>query len=55
MAKAISISTQENAVKIVIDGNEINDVISYQLSDDGSCPRLTIEIAVMGEVEAHLE
>lgn len=55
MAKSVSIETRENAVKIIVDGNEINDVLSYVLSEDESGAVLTLRISITEEVEAWIE
>lgn len=55
MAKTVHILTKENAAEIIVDGNKISDVISYELKEDpNNGPRLTVEIAIMDEVEARL-
>lgn len=46
MAKTLEIITNENAAKIVVDGNEISDVISYRLSEDGEGTVLELKIAI---------
>lgn len=52
MAKTIQIITKENVAKIVVDGNEIHDVISYTLQENSKCASLILEIAIIGEIEA---
>lgn len=53
MSKAVQIYSKDDAVKIILDGNEIHDVISYALSENQyEVPILTLKIAIMGEVEA---
>ncbi len=54
MAKKVLISTKENAAKIVVDGNEISDVLSYTLEETSRSATLKLEIAIMSEVEAQL-
>ncbi|SBV94017.1 hypothetical protein KL86CLO1_10456 [uncultured Eubacteriales bacterium] len=54
MAQTVVIKTEKNAAKIVVDGNEISDVISYVLSEDPNGARLTIEISITGEIEVRL-
>ena len=54
MAKSVSIKTEENATRIIIDGNEINDVVSYQLSESADSAFLEIKIAILGVIEALL-
>lgn len=55
MAETVSIKTEENAVHIIVDGNEINDVLSYVLTENQDGARLTIEIFITGKVEALIE
>ena len=52
MSKSVLISTKENAAKIVVDGNEIHDVLSYTLLErSGECAKLILEIALIDEIE----
>lgn len=51
MAKTVSIATRENAAKIVVDGNEISDVLSYKLEEGPRSATLTLEIAVTETIE----
>lgn len=51
MAKSLYINTKENAAKIVIDGNEIGDVISYILLENSKEVTLTLKIVITGEIE----
>lgn len=51
MARSIEISTKENIVKIIIDGNEIHDVVSYKLSEDKDGAFLTLTVALTNAVE----
>lgn len=55
MAKKVSIKAKENAVEIIVDGNEINDVISYRLEEVPDAVTLTLKIAVIGTIEAQIE
>jgi len=52
MAKTVSICTEKNAAKIVVDGNEIHDVISYVLEETTEGATLKLTIAIMGEGKA---
>lgn len=54
MAKAVHIRTKENAAKIVVDGNEISDVLSYELFEDSRGARLKLEVAITDSVEAQI-
>ena len=51
MAKSVKIYIKENTAKIIVDGNEIHDVVSYELSENTDGAFLTLKIAV-GEVDA---
>lgn len=56
MSKAVQIDSKDNAVKIILDGNEIHDVISYALSENPhEVPTLTLKIAIMGEISDDTE
>lgn len=55
MAQVVSIKTEENAAKIIVDGNEISDVLSYRLEEDSNNATLTLKIAVKGEIVAQIE
>ena len=55
LAKSVVISTKENAAKIVVDGNEISDIISYNLFEDRSRRALTLEIAVTDTIEVQMQ
>ena len=55
VAERVYIKAEENAVHIIVDGNEINDVLSYVLSEDQDGAKLTIEIFITGKVEALIE
>lgn len=50
MAKELKILAKDNAAKIIIDGNEIHDVISYKLTEDEKGAQLELVIAI-NEVE----
>lgn len=55
MAKSVIIQTQENAAKIIVDGNEISDVLSYTLHEDSSGAKLMLEIAAADAVDVNSE
>lgn len=50
MAKSVSIQTKENAAKVIVDGNEISDVLSYSLTEDSKGAVLELRIAIMDSV-----
>ena len=55
MAKSVQITTSENAAKIVVDGNEISDVLEYELKEDQEGTILTLKILVTGSIEARIK
>lgn len=55
MAESVQITTRENAAKIVVDGNEISDVLEYELKEDSQGAVLTLRICVRGTIEARIE
>lgn len=55
MAQTVLISTQQNAAKIIVDGNEINDVLEYHLEEGSGIASLTLKIAITGKIEAQIE
>ena len=55
MAESIHITTRENAAKVVVDGNEISDVLEYELKENGQGAVLTLRICVRGTIEARIE
>lgn len=55
MAKSLEITTSKNAIKVVVDGNKIDDVISYELIEninEGTVLRLKIAI-IIGCAQVH--
>lgn len=46
MAESVHITTRENAAKVVVDGNEISDVLEYELKENGQGAVLTLRILV---------
>lgn len=52
MAKSVKIYTKENTAKIIVDGNEIHDVVSYELSENRDGAFLTLKVAITDTVEA---
>ena len=55
MAESAQITTNKNAAKIVVDGNEISDVLEYELKEDQEGTILTLKILVTGSIEARIE
>lgn len=55
MAESVQITTSENAAKIVVDGNEISDVLEYELKEDQEGTILTLKILITGLIEARIE
>lgn len=51
----VQITTRENAAKVVVDGNEISDVLEYELKEDSQGAVLTLRICVRGTIEARIE
>ena len=54
MAESVQITTSENAAKIVVDGNEISDVLEYELKENSQGAVLTLRILVKGDINANL-
>ena len=50
MARTFEITTEGNAAKIVVDGNEISDVIECNLRKNNEGTILEIKIAITGDV-----
>ena len=55
MAESVQITTRENAAKVVVDGNEISDVLEYELKENGQGAVLMLRIYVKGTIEARIE
>ena len=55
MAQTVSITTKENVAKIIVDGNEVSDVLSYRLEETENLATLTLKLAVKGKIEAQIE
>ena len=55
IARTVQISTKEGAARIVVDGNELSDVISYELMENCEGARLKLEILIMDSVEAQIQ
>ena len=55
MAEWVQITTRENAAKVVVDGNEISDILEYELKENGQGAVLTLRIYVKGTIEARIE
>lgn len=55
MAKKLLIETGENAAKIVVDGNELADVLSYSLKEDYEAGVvLTVSIQIIADAKVIL-
>lgn len=52
MAESLKIETKQNTVKIIVDGNEIHDVLSYFLEESNEERTLVLRVAIRGSVEA---
>jgi len=51
MAETLTITSEKNGTQIIIDGNQINDVVSYTLQESTEGAKLTLEIFVTGKIE----
>ena len=54
MAQSLKIVAEENATHVIVDGNEINDVVAYQLTEDHKAAYLTLKIFISGSMEVNL-
>ncbi|MCI5499223.1 MAG: hypothetical protein MR419_06840 [Clostridiales bacterium] len=54
MARSVRIETNKNTVKIVVDGNEIHDVLEYQLEESAQGTFLTLHVAITESVEVQM-
>lgn len=54
MAKSLQIIAEENATHVIVDGNEISDVVEYQLTEDHEAAYLTLKIFISGSVEVNM-
>ena len=54
MAENIKITGSENAVNIVVDGNEIHGVQAYRLEETDAGAVLTLVISISGSIEVQL-
>lgn len=54
MARSVRIETNKNTVKIVVDGNEIHDVLEYQLEESAQGAFLTLHVAITESVEVQM-
>lgn len=56
MAQSVQVHMKDATTKIVIDGNEVHDVVSYLVSGSvDDVPKLKIEIAIHNDLEVQLE
>jgi len=54
LAQTLSILCKKNTVQIIVDGNEMHDVLYYNLEEGSSIAVLTLKVAVTGEIEVQL-
>ena len=55
MAERLLIKKKDNITKIFLDGAEIRNVISYELSESaGKMPAIKLEVCVTDEIEVQL-
>lgn len=56
MAQSAQISTKNDTTKIVVDGNEVHDVVSYTVSSSADAmTKLVLEIVVLNDLEVQIE
>lgn len=55
MAQSLKIIAKENATHIIVDGNEISDVVEYQLMEDHKAVYLTLKIFISRPMEVRYE
>lgn len=55
MAEKVEIQKKDNITKIFLDGSEIRNVISYELSEDCNGAKIKLEVYITGEIEAQLK
>ena len=54
MAESVQITTSENAAKLVVDGNEISDVLEYELKEDCKGTVLALRVLVKSNINVNL-
>ena len=54
MAKSLQIIAEENAPHVIVDGNEISDVVEYQLTEDHKAAYLTLKIFISRPIEVQM-
>lgn len=54
MAESVQITTSKNAAKIVVDGNEISDVLEYELKEDYEGTVLALRVLVKSNINVNL-
>lgn len=53
--ETLLIESKKNTLQIVVDGNEMKDVLRYELAERANeLPTLTLEMAITGKIEARL-
>lgn len=55
MAEKVVIQKKDNVTEIFLDGSEISNVISYELSEDCSGAKIKLEVYITGEIEVQLK
>ncbi|MEG1880393.1 MAG: hypothetical protein RR145_03645 [Oscillospiraceae bacterium] len=51
MAKSLYIGSNSNGCKIVVDGNEITDIMSYILEENATGATLTLVLSITDKIE----
>ena len=54
MAQSLKIVAKGNATHLIIDGNEIDDVVEYQLTEDHQAAYLTLKVFISRPIEVQL-
>lgn len=56
MANTVFIRKEKGVLHLLVDGKEIKDVMSYQLSERvGECPTLSVTVAVLEDITVEIE
>ena len=56
LAKNVLIQKKDNITKIFLDGNEIRNVISYELSESADqMPSIKLEVCITDEIEVQMK
>ena len=54
MAQPLKIIAEGNATHIIVDGNEISDVVEYELMEDHKGAYLTLKIFISRPIEVQM-